>query len=107
MLTTTTEQSPVIVDHPRAQRFIEDWLKRWRREHANESAKYRVRFEEKISRCSVFVDWGFMGQKNNHVVVQYDLSRPETEALLHNTMTGVVEPKEAWKQRETRWKGAV
>lgn len=108
MLTTAAlSSSPRILDHPQAQRFIRDWLARWKREHAAEAADFRVEFREKVSRCTIKIDWGTFGQLNNHVVAQYDLARPETEALLHNTLTALVEPKDAWKVRETRWKGTV
>jgi len=103
-LTNPTE-SPQITDHQRAQRFINDWLRRWKREHCHQQADYRVEFREMISKATIKVDWGYMGETNNHVMAQYDLARPETEALLHNTMCGLVEPFDSWKQRDSRWKG--
>lgn len=100
------ERSTVIRDHQQAQAFIQDWLTRWRHEHRAERAMADVTFKQHVARCSVKVDCGF-GAKNNHTMLQYDLSRPETEDLLHNALCAAVEPKEAWKARETRWKGAI
>jgi hypothetical protein len=93
-------RSPRISDHVQAQRYICDWLVRWQAVNPGR-ARAAVKFTQKISRCDVVVDIG-----PDHTITRYDLAAEPTEAVLHNLMLAAVEPVEAWKAPETRWKGA-